>query len=145
MVKSRISAWAILLCLFLFVGCQSLKEAAKGIAGTSTKELEKGRASAIAQNFDYDYFTCFTRTLDILKEAGAYIYSQDIKKHMIAVYISEKDTTPVGIFFKEVSPGSVQVEVSSSSTYAKELISKQLFQALVKDMEEKKGESDEKK
>jgi len=126
-------------------GCASIKEALKGVAGVSTKELEAGRKSAIIKTFDYDYFTAFTKTLDALKEMSAYIYTQNIKKHMIAIYVSEQDTTPVGIFFKELSATSTQVEVSSPSTYSKEAISQKLFQALSPKSEEKKGETNEKK
>ena len=126
-------------------GCASIKEALKGFAGVSTKELEAGRKSAIVKTFDCDYFTAFTKILDALKEMSAYIYTQDIKKHMIAIYVSQKDTTPVGIFFKEISAATTQVEVSSPSTFAKELISGKLFQALSPKSEEKKGESNEKK
>jgi len=129
-------------------GCASIKEKLKGFAGISTKELEKGRTSAIVKTFDYDYFTSFTKTLDALKNMGSYIYTRDIKKHMIAVYASESDTTPVGIFFKEISARSTQVEVSSPSTYEKEVFSQKLFQVLSEKSptaEEKKGETNEKK
>ena len=141
----RIFAICVFLSLILINGCASIKEAAKGFAGISTKELEAGRKSAIVKTFDYDYFTAFTKTLDALKEMNAYIYTQDIKKHMIAIYVSESDTTPVGIFFKELSAASTQIEVSSPSTYSKEAISQKLFQALSPKSEEKKGETNEKK
>lgn len=138
----------VLLSVFLVSGCQTLKEKLKGFAGISTKELEKGRKSAIIKNFDYDYFTAFTKTLDALKKMGSYIYAQDIKKHTIAIYVSEENTTPVGIFFKEMSATSTQIEVSSPSTYTKEIISQKLFQGLggkEDKKEEKKGETNEKK
>jgi hypothetical protein len=120
----------VFLFLILINGCAPIKEAAKGFAGISTKELEAGRVSAIVKTFNYDYFSAFTKSLDALKDMKSYIYAQNIKKHMIAIYVSEEDTTPVGIFFKEVSANSTQVEVSSPSTFAKELISARLFKAL---------------
>ncbi len=129
-------------------GCASIKEALKGFAGVSTKELEAERKSAIIKTFDYDYFMAFTKALDALKEMGAYIYTQDIKKHMIAIYVSQEDTTPVGIFFKEITATSTQIEVFSPSTYSKEAISQKLFKALSEKSqtaEEKKGETNEKK
>lgn len=138
-------AFYTLLFVVLINGCASIKEAAKGFAGISTKELEANRVSAISKTFAYDYFTCFTNAQDALKNMGAYIYAQDIKKHMIAIYVSEEDTTPAGIFFKEINQSSTQVEVSSPSTYAKELISGKLFKALSEKSEEKKGETNEKK
>ena len=110
------------------VGCATIKEAAKGLAGTSTKALEENRKSAIAKTFDYDYFSCYTKTMDILKKrSGACIYAQNIKRRMIALYVSEADTTAVGIFFKEIDKNKTQVEVSSASTYAKELIAAKVF------------------
>ncbi len=128
----RIFAICVFLSLILINGCASIKEAAKGIAGVSTKALEDNRASAITKVFHYDYFICYTKTLDILKHIGTYIYAQDIKKHMIAVYVSEQETTPVGVFFKEIDKTNTRVEVSSPSTYAKEFISLKLFPALEK-------------
>lgn len=118
--------------IFNFLGCASVKEMGKGIAGVSTNAVEKSRASAKAKTFNYDYFTCYTKTLDILKNIGSYIYAQDIDKHMIAFYLSPEDTTEVGIFFKETGAASTQVEVSSPSTYAKERIANTLFTALEK-------------
>ena len=119
-------------CVIALLGCGTIKEAAKGFMGISTRSLEKARKDAIIKTFNYDYFTCYTKTLDILKSMQAYIYMQSIKKHMIAIYVSEKDTTPVGLFFKEIDTANTQVEVSSLSTYAKEFISGKVFFVLDK-------------
>ncbi len=78
------------------------------------------------------------KTLELLARIGAYIYTQDQKKNLIAIYVSEQDTTSVGIFFKQIDTQRTQIEVSSPSTYAKELIAKQLFSGLEKSF---KGES----
>lgn len=122
----------ILLSFVLIGGCAGLKEAAKGIAGISTNAIEKSRAKAMVKDFNYDYFTCYTKTLDTLKNISSYIYLQDIKKHMIAFYLSPEDTTEAGVFFKELGAGKTQVEVASPSTYAKERIANILFTALEK-------------
>jgi hypothetical protein len=119
-------------CVIGFLGCTTIKEAAKGFMGISTRSLEKARKDAIVKTFNYDYFTCYTQTLDILKRMQAYIYTQSIKEHMITIYVSEEDTTPVGLFFKEIDAANTQVEVSSLSTYAKEFISGKVFSALDK-------------
>ncbi|OGX14752.1 MAG: hypothetical protein A2166_05550 [Omnitrophica WOR_2 bacterium RBG_13_41_10] len=111
-------------------GCATITEGTKGFLGISTKELEKQRKNAIIKTFAYDYFTCFTKTSDILKSINAYIYKKDIKDKLIAIYVSSEDTTPVGIFFKEISASSTQIEVSSLSSPAKELIANKLFSAL---------------
>ena len=62
---------------------------------------------------------------------GSYIYTDDPKKNMLAIYVSEADTTPVGIFLKEMDASNTQIEISSPSTYAKELIAEKLFNLLV--------------
>lgn len=129
--------WIIALlgyCVVVLLGCATIIEGAKGFMGISTKALEKARKDAVIMTFNYDYFTCYTKTLDILKLMGAYIYVQNIKKHMIAIYVSEADTTPVGLFFKEIDAANTQVEVSSPSTYAKEFISGKLSSVLGKKM-----------
>jgi hypothetical protein len=111
-------------------GCASFREGIDGILGISIAELKKARKDAIVRNFNYDYFTCYTQTLDKLKEIRAYVYRQDIKRQMIAIYLTREDTTTVGIFFKEIDAGHTTVEVSSPSTYAKERISHRLFALL---------------
>ena len=46
---------------------------------------------------------------------------------MLALYVSQDDTTPVGIFFKEIDANNTQMEVSSPSKFAKEFIAKRVF------------------
>ena len=119
-------------CSIVLLGCATVKEAAKGFMGISTQSLEKARKDAIIKTFNYDYLACYAKTMDVLKSMQAYIYTQSIKKHMIAIYVSEQDTTPVGLFFKEIDAANTQVEVSSLSTYAKEFISGKVFPVLDK-------------
>ncbi len=114
------------------MGCATIIDAPKGIVGISTKALEDGRKDAIKKTFNYDYNTCYERTKNILANAGTYAYAQDVKKEMIAVYVSQEDTTPVGIFFKAIDANNTQVEVSSLSTFAKEFIAAKIFAALEK-------------
>lgn len=126
------------LSLVTLLGCASLKEAAKGVAGVSTKVLEDGRKEAITRRFAIDYDSCYKEVTDILNRTGCYIYAQDHKKGMIAVYISEEDTTPVGVFLKVVTDKSTQIEVSSPSTYGKESIAGRVFFGLEKKINPKK-------
>jgi len=130
LLRNSLLVICVFLCSVLAISCSTMKETAKGIAGTSTKVLEEGRANAITKDFRYDYFTSYTKSLDALKEMGAYIYTQSLKGHMIAVYVSKRDTTPVGIFFKEIGADNTSVEVSSPSLTAKGLISARLFKSL---------------
>lgn len=115
-----------LILLSFIMGCATIQEAAKGTAGVSTKVLEEGRKEAIVKRFNYDYNTCYKKIKATLQKKGSYIYAQSIKKHMIALYVSEDDTTPVGIFFKEIDANNTQIEVSSPSKFAKELIARKV-------------------
>ncbi len=122
-----------LMALVLIEGCATVKDIPKGFAGISTKVLEDNRKGAIAKPFNYDSGTCYKKAREILADLGTYIYAQDKKKKMIAIYLSEEDTTPVGIFFTEINEKLTQVEVSSPSTYAKEYIAPRLFAGLARD------------
>jgi len=107
-------------------GCARIKEISKGIRGVSTRELEKRRVDAIKRTYDCKYEDAYEKVLKVLKEAGCYIYAKDLKTRMIAIYVSEQDTTPVGIYFNS-SAHATEIAVSSPSTYAKELISGKIF------------------
>ena len=111
-------------------GCATVTEGAKCVAGVSTKALEDGRKTAIKKTFNFDYITCDTKVREVLKSTGAYIYADKKAQKLIAIYMSESETTPVGIFFTEVDPLNTQVELSSPSTEAKEIESKRIFNYL---------------
>ncbi|MBU1090878.1 MAG: hypothetical protein KKC42_03435 [Candidatus Omnitrophica bacterium] len=115
-----------------FSGCVHIREGFRGLLGTSIKVLEEGRKDAVKSVFPYDYFTCYTKTLDILKKHKSYVYAEEIKKYMIAIYISSQDTTPVGLFFTEIDKNNTQIEVSSASKFARELISQRIYSELQK-------------
>lgn len=119
-------------CIFSLIGCATVEDGARGILGVSTNAVEQNRKEAIKKAFNYDYNTCYTETLKALKGMGAYIYAKNTKKQMVAIYVSETDTTEVGIFFKKIGPANTEVEVSSRSTYAKEFISEKIFSFLEK-------------
>jgi hypothetical protein len=120
--------WAFSFLLLTFIcGCVSLKEGAKGFAGVSTRALEESRKDAVSRVFKQDYSVVVDKVKEALKDIEAYIYAEDSGKGMIAVYVSEADTTSVGLFFTAVDARSTRVEVSSLSTYAKEFISGKVF------------------
>lgn len=131
--RSMRSYATLLVCLFLLFiifGCAQIKEAARGFAGTSTKVLEDNRSQALKQNFHYSYNVCYAKIKTVLKEKGSYIYREDAKQQLIAAYLSSDDATPVGLFLKRVDDNNTLVEVSSPSTYAKEVIFKYLISGL---------------
>ena len=122
------------LLLYVFIiaaaGCATVTEGVKCVAGVSTKVLEDGRAKAIKKTFNFDYITCDAKVRKILKKTGAYIYADKKAEKLIAIYMSESETTAVGIFFTEVDPLNTQIELSSPSTDAKEIESKRIFDYL---------------
>jgi hypothetical protein len=109
----------------LISGCAVIKETTRGFLGNSTKILEEKRKDAAVLSVEKDYFTCYHKVLDILKERKSYIYTK--RSDLIAFYVSEDDTTAVGIFFKEIDKQKTQIEISSPSTSAKEIIAKEIF------------------
>jgi len=118
------------------LGCAALKESGRWLVGVSTKDIESSRKGALIRSFNYGYNACYDKARKILLDIGAYIYAKN--KDMIAIYVSEEDTTPVGLFFKKIDAQRTQIEVSSPSTYAKELISGKVFSALEGNADETK-------
>lgn len=113
----------------VLLGCATIKEMGKGFAGISTKVLEDKRKDALKKSFTLDYNSCYSKVKDILNKKGkeSPIYAQDSRKKMIALYLSQTDTTPIGIFFTEETKNKTLIEVSSPSIYAKEFIAKNIF------------------
>ncbi|MCX5698194.1 MAG: hypothetical protein NTX01_00635 [Candidatus Omnitrophica bacterium] len=132
---NRFSLMAIC-CLIsvVFSGCATVKEMGKGFIGVSTLVLDQKRKDALKKSFALDYNGCYVKVKEILKgnekEKESPIYAQDAKKKMIAVYLGQTDTTPVGIFFTEEAGGNTLIEISSPSTYAKEEIANRIFTGL---------------
>jgi hypothetical protein len=118
-------------------GCASMKEKTKGFLGVSTKVLEEGRSQAAVVECNLEYNACYAKVKEILKKEESYIYADDSKKRMIAFYVSKDDTTPVGIFLTAVDASHTRLEVSSASTYTKQIFAEKLSVAL--NPVEKKG------
>ncbi len=110
-------------------GCASLKEGAKCVLGTSTQELEEGRIKAVTKKFNLSASDCYAKVLNAVTIAQHYVYAKDINK-MIAIYVSSDDTTAAGIFFNEIDANNTEVQISSPSTFVKEVIAKEVFAAL---------------
>ncbi len=110
-------------------GCANFKEHMKGFMGISTREIEAGRKTAITRTVGYDYATAFKMVSNVLQQMESYVYAGDISKYMLAVYRSNTDTTPVGIYFKVMSSSSTQIEVSSPSSFTKAEVADKIFAA----------------
>jgi len=135
-------------CFIHLYGCSSLREGVRGFAGVSTKVLEDNRENGLKITFKHDYNSCYKKIRDVLALNKCYIYANDPKKDMIALYVSEEDTTPVGVFLKAIDANSTLIEISSPSTYAKETIAKVVFSAFDKEplvLTQKKGQLEVKK
>jgi len=111
--------------LIALTGCAHVKEMSKGVLGISTNEIEKERPRAIKKVFACDYKKAYDNTLVALANMGSYVYAKT--NDLVAIYVSEEDTTVVGIFFKAIDASNTKLEVSSPSTYAKEFIADRLF------------------
>lgn len=124
-------------------GCSMVKEMGKGVAGVSTQVLEDKRPDALKKSFALSYNDCYAKVREILTKGVSvtkdvsdkgtdlpYIYSEDPSKKMIAIYLSEADTTPVGIFFIALDAANTTVEISSPSVYAKEEIANKIFKGI---------------
>ena len=86
--------------------------------------------------------------MDVLVLNKCYVYANDPRKDMIAIYVSDEDTTPVGVFLKAIDGNSTLIEISSPSTYAKETIARIVFSAFDKEplvLTQKKGQLEVKK
>jgi len=115
-------------CIIALLGCAYLKEGTKGFLAISTKEIENVRDKAIVKIVDYDYNSCYQKVENKLIEIGSYIYAK--KKDLIAVYISQADTTPAGVFFKEIDKQKTQLEIASPAKDTKEYLAEKIFTAL---------------
>jgi hypothetical protein len=119
---NRVFFAAICCAVVMGAGCAALKESARGIAGVSTKVLEDGRKDAVKRSYPVDYATCLKTVNEALDENKAYVYARAEEPKMIAFYLTEEDTTPVGVFFTAQGGSATEVAVSSPSRYAKESI-----------------------
>jgi len=123
-MRQRHAAFFAVLCcaIAMGAGCAGLKESCRGIAGTSTKVLEDGRQNAVKRSYPADYAKCRETVDRVLAENKAYVYARSDAQKMIAFYLTDADTTPVGVFFTVRDESATDVEVSSPSRYAKESI-----------------------
>ncbi len=111
-------------------GCLTRGDLPRELLGRSTLELEAGRKDALTHIFDYDFNTCYERMDKILRSMPK-VSCYARKYNMIAVYYIDPNTTPVGVFFKEIDAAHTEVEVSSPGTDAKKWIADNLFSETV--------------
>jgi hypothetical protein len=131
----------VLISLIIFSsGCAGIKEFGKSIAGVSTKALEDDLPNAIIKKIPLDFQTAQKKVTEALGHMGSFIYAKNKYKGMIAFYVSETDTTCVGIFFKALDQANTEIQVTSPSTLAKETIATRLMWRLEEMLGSKKVE-----
>lgn len=128
--------YKILLCLALVASACSPIEMGRRIAGTSIQALEeeeKGRFSGIAlagveESYDGVYA--------VLEDQGFYIYLDSPGKgYLTAMWFDRVfpqciDTTEVGFFFKEESPGQTRIDVVSLNSDLARFVAELVFDEL---------------
>jgi len=131
-MKKNMRLVQVAACCLLLLGCATIKDMGKGLVGVSTRVLEEGRKDALKKTFALGYNECYVKVKEILSQQvdPPYIYADDLKKKMIAIYLSSTDTTSVGIFFTEESKTNTLIEISSPSIYAKEEIASRIFNGI---------------
>ncbi|MCX5679289.1 MAG: hypothetical protein NTZ95_01265 [Candidatus Omnitrophica bacterium] len=98
----------------------------KGFFAVSTSELEELKKDAFSKIFEYDYKTCYEKTLALVaKMPDTQVYARE--KNMIAVYCLSLNGTPAGIFFEEVDASHTKVLISSASSRAKDWVASNVF------------------
>ena len=123
----------ILLFVFVFCGCSTLKDASQCVAGVSTRSLESGKADSIYQIYPCDLTECFNTVVAIAEKNKYYVFMKDPIRGLVTVMDvpGQVDTTEVGIFLTELSKQQgVRVDLSSRSTPAKRAVAKVLFSEL---------------
>ncbi len=128
-MKIKITFWVIVLSTLLSAGVLYAARPAdvfKGFFAISTRELEELKSSALVKIFEYDYETCYEKTLALVeKMPDTKIYVQE--RGVIAVYCVALNNTPAGIFFEKVDESHTKVLISSPSSMAKDWVASNVF------------------
>jgi hypothetical protein len=135
---TRAFSTVLLLSILILSGCSAagFKETLRGIAGSSTQVLVDTRPGAVSREFTCGLEECAPKVSESLQEIKTYVYRRE--GALTAVFVSEQDTTPVGIFLSSPGAGKTLIEVSSASTTAKETVAQKLFASLDKKLKVKK-------
>jgi len=101
--------------------------------GTSTKNLEAGKADSIYQVYPCEIMACFDAVEKVAQKNEYHVFMKDAVRGLIVLmsipgYV---DTTEVGVFLTELpQEQGVKVELSSRSSPAKKAVAKALFSDL---------------
>ena len=123
----------VLLSVFIFAGCSTVKDVSRNFMGVSTNDLEAGKADSIYQVYSCGMEECFQAVTDVARKNKYYTFMKDELRGFIVVMNIPGcvDTTEVGVFFTELSKQrGVKIELSSRSSPAKKVVAKVLFSEL---------------
>ena len=132
--------YLVIMVLFL-TGCAQVKELSKTFWGSSTRALENARKDALSRDYPCSVDECFDAVLSLQKEGTSALTNRlgifDVfikdrnQRHIVVIGIEGNvNTTEVGIFFNQIDPKKVKVEISSLSTSAKEKLATAIFKEL---------------
>ena len=128
-MKTNITFWAMGLLILLSAGVSYSATPAdvfKDFFAVSTRELEELKKDALVKIFEYDYKTCYEKTLALIeKMPDTKIYARE--EGVIAVYCIALNDTPAGIFFEKVDESHTKVLISSASSPAKNWVASNVF------------------
>ncbi len=118
--------------LIVSAGCAGGTEVVKKLWGSSTESLEKARSEATAKTYYSPYWDVVKGAKEVVLKKGYVIFKEDdIKGYFVLMGIKGSvNTTEVGVFFVEENDHQTRVEVSSLSTNAKRIVSKNVFHGL---------------
>lgn len=118
-----------------FIGCTTgnkSSEFLKQIWGSSTQALEAARAEAISKTYYASYWDVVKGVSQVVKRKGYVTFKSDeVKGYLVLMGIKGSvNTTEVGVFFVEENDHQTRVEITSLSTNAKRIVSKNIFHGL---------------
>jgi len=127
-----------LIIIFLIFGHTDPVELTKQILGVSIKSLKEEQIGRKSKVFNYDYSSCYEKTLQVLKEMGVYIFRKSKRGHYIVAMNFDKvfekciDTTEVGVFFEEINREQTRVDIKCGNLDLVKFIAREVFPRLEK-------------
>jgi hypothetical protein len=119
----------------------------KCFLGYSLEKFENEKVGRFSNNFSFSKKECFLKLLRSIKELNGRVTHKNLEKGYIVAFDFSKtfqdsclDSTEVCIYVQSLEGNNVNVEVVSNNNLLADELSKKIFQMLIKDKEEKKGE-----
>jgi hypothetical protein len=126
----------VIIGILFIAGCSGLGNLPDYIAGTYVTQPGEGTAGRYIKTFDLPYPACFEKAQAALKGMGGSIRYKSRKKREILAWYFDKvyqrciDTTKVGVYFKEITPGRTEVHVACGNYGLARFVADKLFAKL---------------